>query len=267
MISNKLFPSFQLLLFRRLLLSYGCILLISHEGKSSLGFSFCSHSPGTPPPGSFVLITWLSPSFLLFCVNRAHPYLFAPGWVLLEVTGSISSSLNKKADGEHSGCGRGTGGLHVHLGERGEGKRAPPAPTLLWALVAPCQLSFIWKNDLSSFTFVVQTATSGPQRWCSAGRGGQFPKHFRCFPSVTSFYTHSGLCTCQLWGTDEKAPSTLVTNAHSDGCSRSAISSALQNSDFTDSIPPTRPLYKFIIIWSAALFSIQCCDCIHPWNS
>lgn len=87
MISNKLFPSFQLLLFRRLLLSYGCILLISHEGKSSLGFSFCSHSPGAPPPGSFVLITWLSPSFLLFCVNRAHPYLFAPGWVLLEVTG------------------------------------------------------------------------------------------------------------------------------------------------------------------------------------
>lgn len=72
-------------------------------------------------------------------------------------------------------------------------------------------------------------------------------------------FTHT-LVWCVLvnsGGLMRKPHATLVTNVQFDSCSWSAISTGLQNSDFTDGIPSPCHLYKFIIIWSAALFSIQ----------
>lgn len=71
-------------------------------------------------------------------------------------------------------------------------------------------------------------------------------------------FTHTLVCVLvSSGGLMRKPHAALVTNVHSDSCSRSAISTGLHNSDFTDSIPSTCHLYKFIIIWSAALFSIH----------
>lgn len=183
--------------------------------------------------------------------------------MLLEVTGEHFLFSEQEGWWWAFWVWKGNWGASCSSGRAGRRQAGSTTPHPTVSPSRSCQLSFIWKNDLSSFTFVVQTATSDYSVGAQRGGEGSSQNILGAFRQSPPF-THTLACALVSSGDWWESPSTLVTNAHSDGCSRSAISSALQNSDFTDSIPPTCHLHKFIIIWSVALFSIQCCDCIHP---